>query len=410
MNRHRFIVWLIFIVFFVISFLTNVLGPIIPDMITGFHINVALAGFLPFSFFVAYGLMSVPAGLLVEKYGEKKLLICSFGMAFIGALSFALWPSFAVGILSLFVIGSGMAILQVAINPLLRTAGGESDFAFNSVLAQLFFGAASFLSPQAYSYLVTHLFNNELHNPFWLRYLEGIVPMHMSWVSLYWIFAVVSIAMVLFIACIPFPQVKLKENEKVEIGQPLRYLLANRKVWLFFFGIFAYVGTEQGIASWISSFLLQYHEVEPATLGAQVNAYFWGLLTIGCLLGLLLLKFFDSRKILIGFTLGAMLCVGFALFGTREFSLYGFAFSGFFLSVMYSIIFSLALNSIEKYHGTFSGILCSGIAGGAIWPLIIGTLGNYWGLRMGLLCLFISLGYILAIGFWANPLIKNRTR
>src|SRR5690554_1816262 len=138
MKKNRGLTWLIFAIFFVISFLTNILGPIIPAMIKSFHIDVALAGFLPFSFFAAYGVMSIPAGLALERYKEKKLLLGSFFIAFIGALAFAWIPHFGVGLASLFVIGSGMAILQVVINPLLRTVGGESDFAFNSVMAQLF--------------------------------------------------------------------------------------------------------------------------------------------------------------------------------------------------------------------------------------------------------------------------------
>ena len=150
MKRNTFIVILILLIFFVISFLTNILGPLIPDIISSFHLSVGLAGFMPFSFFVAYGVMSIPAGLLIEKYKEKKVLLSAFAMAFLGALLFSLFPSFYVAMISLFFIGIGMAMLQVVINPLLRTAGGESSFAFNYVLAQLFFGGAYFLIPMLY--------------------------------------------------------------------------------------------------------------------------------------------------------------------------------------------------------------------------------------------------------------------
>ena len=78
-------------------------------------------------------------------------------MALAGSLAFALTPRFGVALASLFLIGIGMAMLQVAINPLLRVAGGEEHFAFNSVMAQLVFGLASFLSPRIYSYLVREL-------------------------------------------------------------------------------------------------------------------------------------------------------------------------------------------------------------------------------------------------------------
>jgi fucose permease len=81
---------------------------------------------------------------------------------------------------------------------------------------------------------------------------------------------------------------------------------------------------------------------------------------------------------------------------------------GFFASVMWSIIISLALNSIEKNHGAVSGILITGICGGAILPLIIGYLGDMVDLRTGMMFMFIPLIYIASIGFWAKPIVTNQ--
>src|ERR1700751_1792704 len=125
MRRNSYMVGLVFLVFFVMSLLTNILGPLVPDIITGFKVSLGAAAFLPFSFFIAYGVMSIPAGFLVERWGEKPLMIASFLLGTAGALSFALVPSFPVAAGSLFIMGGGMAALQVAINPLLRVAGGE---------------------------------------------------------------------------------------------------------------------------------------------------------------------------------------------------------------------------------------------------------------------------------------------
>jgi fucose permease len=407
MQRNTFIVILILLIFFVISFLTNILGPIIPDIVTSFDLSIGLAGFLPFAFFVAYGVMSIPAGLMVEKYGEKKMLILAFLLAFAGALLFALVPGFSIALFSLFVIGIGMAILQVVINPLLRVAGGEEKFAFFSVLAQLFFGAASFLSPLLYSYLVLNVHSDQ--SGFMLDILNDLVPENLKWVSLYWVFAVIALVMVVIISMVKFPKVELLEEERIDVGKSFKELTGNKFVWLFFLGIFAYVGTEQGIANWISKFLQTYHNVDPATTGASVISYFWGLLTIGCFLGLILLKILDSRKVLVFFTAGAVVALMAALFGSKEIALLAFPITGFFASVMYSVIFSLALNSVPRHHGTFSGILCAGIAGGAVVPLIVGGLGELVGLQMAMLFLFVPLGYILSIGLWAKPLVNNET-
>ncbi|APF18706.1 major facilitator superfamily MFS_1 [Caldithrix abyssi DSM 13497] len=409
MKRNYFIVLLIFLVFFVISFLTNILGPLIPDIINSFHLSLTMAGFLPFAFFIAYGVMSIPAGMLVELYGEKPVMVGAFLLAFVAALLFALIPVYSMAIFSLFFIGVGMALLQVAINPLLRVAGGEEHFAFNSVLAQLVFGSASFLSPYLYSYLVRNLQDDALHTSWHLKILGRLTPPELPWVSLYWVFALVALIMVLVLYAARLPRVELKEDEKAGAWQTHKTLFKNKTVILFFLGIFAYVGTEQGVANWISKFLQTYHGFNPQTVGAHTVSLFWGLLTAGCVLGLLLLKLFDSRHILIAFTGAAMIALTFALFGPASVALFAFPAVGFFASVMWSIIFSLALNSLEKHHGSFSGILCTGIIGGAIVPLIIGWLGDHFGLRTGMLFLYLTLGYIFSIGFWANPLITNKT-
>jgi fucose permease len=76
---------------------------------------------------------------------------------------------------------------------------------------------------------------------------------------------------------------------------------------------------------------------------------------------------------------------------------------------MWGVIFSLALNSVARHHGSFAGILCTGIIGGAILPPVIGQLGDAFGLRFGMLVLFVPLAYIISIGFWARPLVTNAT-
>jgi len=410
MKRNYWIVALILLVFFVISFLTNIIGPLIPEIIRDFHVSLTMAALLPFCFFIAYGVFSIPAGMAVEKYKEKKVMIVAFFFSFIGAFLFSLFPSFSVALISLFLIGSGMAMLQVAINPLLRVAGGEENFAFNSVAGQLAFGLASFLSPHMYSYLVINLDNYEelTHTNFLLDLFHEIIPVGLSWVSLYWIFAVVSILMFVILSFIKFPIVNLKEDEKAGTWSTYRKLFKNKTVILFFIGLFAYVGTEQGVANWTSKFLEEYHGFEPRIEGANAVSLFWGLLTVGCFLGLVLLKFIDSRKILKIFTGAAIISLTVGLFGSDYMSLWAFPMVGFFASVMYSVIFSLALNSISHYHGAFSGILCTAIIGGAFVPLIIGKIGDLVGLRGGMFFLYVTLGYIFSIGFWAKPLVNNK--
>jgi len=408
-TRHYGMVALIFLTFFVISLVTNVISAINPDVGQSFGLNLTLVGLLAFAFFIAYGVMSIPAGMLLERYREKPVMIAAFSLAVAGAMLISLFPSYPVFLLSLFLIGAGMAALQVAINPLLRVSGGEEHFAFNSVMAQLIFGSASFLSPFIYSYFVRNIGQAGGEGKPLIGLMSKLVPANLPWVSVYWIFAVILIAMVVVMTVVRFPPVIKKEEERAGAWATHKTLFKNKVVLLYFLGIFTYVGTEQGVSFWLSKFLKIYHGYDPQTIGATRVALFWLLMTGGGILGLILLKLFDSRKVLVGFAVAALVFLSLALFGPGPLALVMFPLMGFAASVMWPIIFSLALNSVSSHHGSFSGILCTGIIGGALVPPVIGALGDAFGLRQGMFFLYLTLGYILSIGLWAKPLITNET-
>ena len=409
MKKSTILVGLILIIFFVISFLTNIIGPLVPDIIQSFGLSLTMAAFLPFAFFVAYGVMSIPSGILIEMYGEKKVMVFAFLISSLGAFLFALNAHYIFYLVSLFLIGTGMAMLQVAINPLLRAIGGEKDFAFNSVLGQLFFGLASFLSPLVYSYVVINSSDSVQDSSWITQLLQKITIPNFEWISLYWIFAIISLLMVLVLLMVKFPMVERKEDEKAGALATHLMLLKQPMVLLYFFAIFCYVGTEQGIANWISQFLSVYHDIDPQTQGAKTISNFWGMMTLGTLLGLVLLKFLDSRKVLIVTSVASIVALFIGLFGNSSQALIAFPAIGFFIATMWSIIISLALNSVAEAHGSFSGILVTGIVGGAVIPFIVGALGDVYGLRIGMVFLFSTLLFILSIGFWSKPLITNET-
>jgi FHS family L-fucose permease-like MFS transporter len=314
MKINYYLVGLIFLTFFVISFITNILGALNPDVINSFKLSLTFSAFLPFAFFIAYGVMSIPAGILVERYKEKRIMISAFVVAFLGALLFSLFPSYFVFILSLFLMGSGMAMLQVAINPLLRVSGGEKHFAFNSVMAQLIFGGASFLAPMFLTYLILNLNDSENSNAVKTIFAK-LVPADLPWVSLYWVFTLILLLMVFVIVISKFPEVERKEDEKSGTWGTHKSLFSQKVVILYFIGIFSYVGTEQGVSYWISKFLFTYHNYNPITVGSSIVGWFWGMMSIGCLIGLGLLKLFDSRKILITAVIFAAIFLSAALFG-----------------------------------------------------------------------------------------------
>ena len=410
MNRSYFKVALIMLIFIVISFVTNILDPMGTDVQASFRLTETQVGYLASALFIAYAVMSIPAGVLVEKLSAKTVLIAAFVLSALGALFFAARPSFAVAIPALFIVGVGFAMLQVVINPLLRVAGGEEHYAFFGNMSQMIFALGSTVSPHLYVYLVGGIRDGAKGGL--VGFLAGHVPQGMSWVALYWVFTAVLLAMAVVIACVRLPRVALAEDEKVGSLATILLLLKSRTVWVYFVGIICYVGTEQGIATKIKPFLMNCYSVAPDLADRVAVSGFWGAMTVGCAVGLVLLKLFDAKKILVVFMAGGMLTLLTALFGGRAAALVAMPLLGFWCSVGWPLVFALALNSVDKHHGTFAGILCTGILGGAILPPLVGLIADHAGaagLRYGLLAVLGTFAYLIFIGLWAHPLVANAT-
>jgi MFS transporter, FHS family, L-fucose permease len=322
MTRRAQLIVYILIVWFAISFVTNLIGPLMQILIGDFKLSLALAGFLPFSFFLAYGLVSILAGALVETRGPRTTLLPAFTLNLAGSLAIAQFPAYATVIGGLFVIGLGMAMLQVVINPLMRTAGGEARFAFFSVMGQLVFGLASYLSPWVFSALMER---------------PDAADRPLVWVQFYWAFTGLFTLLIAITAWLTIPRVDVPDSERSGGLDNHVELIAQPRVRLYFLGIVAYVGTEQSLANWMSQFLSTYHHVSPTLEGARAVGLFWGLMAVGCLLGLVLLRLLDSTIVLRIFTDLALVCAGLALFGSAEVALLAFPATGFFLSVMFGI-------------------------------------------------------------------------
>ena len=410
MKRRILLLSIIMCFWFTISFITNILGPLIPDIINNFNLkNLALAGFIPTSFFIAYAIMSIPAGIMIDRYGEKTVLIIGFILPFLATLIFACIHSYPMLLISCFIIGLGMAMLQTVLNPLQRTVAGEENYAFIAELAQFVFGVASFLSPLFYSYLVQNLNADNVTqtNNILIKLLSIITPNDIPWVSLYWVFAALLLIMIIISLLSKFPQIITAKKQ--EDNTSYSWLFKQKFVWLFSFGIFCYVATEQSTSIYMTTFLSQVYGINPQTEGAHLVSLFWGSMTIGCIIGMILLRLIDSKKLLRYSGYITLILLGLSLYGSKNIAVICLPAMGFSISMMYSIIFSLALNSTKSHLGSFAGILCSAIVGGAIGPLLVGVIADFTNLRIAMLLIAVFVSYIIFIGFMAHPLVNNKT-
>ena len=288
-----------------------------------------------------------------------------------------------------------MAILQVAINPLLRQAVSGENFAFFSIIGQLAFGSASFLSPIFYKFLL------ENRNPLGITFFSNDPWI---WIYVFFIGAIIFLLIFLYLLKIPSKNSKL---EQFDFKTFFNFLLS-KKTTFYFFGIFCYVGIEQGINNWSSEFLYQYHLLDPEVVGVEVISSFWGNLTIGTVVSLFLVRLIDEKKLLNIYSLSSALLILFAIHGNANFSVLSFKLLGFSISGVWSVMISLGLNSVSKNHSILTGILLTGIIGGAIFPFIIASIGQLFSLKIGMHTILFGLMYLSYVGFKAKPIVLNK--
>ena len=375
-------------------------------MIHSFQVNYGLASVMPFAYFVAFTLFCIPAGIVASKYPPGKIFFFALLMAFSGILMFILFLSYQTSALSLFFMGSAAAILQVTAVPLVRKVCGAENLAFYSTLNQLMFGLGAFCSPVFYSWLTSNMLDGKRFFP--INVLSHIIPKGFEWTSAYWIYLLLLCILLVVVVWMRFPKQE-KENMPVQReNNAYKQLFRNKHVLFFFITLAAYASCEQGIAAWMSKYFQDVHGLDPLTEGAFRLSLYWLLLIIGCLGGMILLKFFDSRKVLAVLTVCAMVCLILALYGHKDISKNAFPLVAAFESVMWPITMSLALNSVKKHHEVLSGFMFTAAIGGAFGPVIIGSLGDLFGLQFSLHYLFLPLLIVLSVTFWAKPLVTNK--
>src|SRR5262249_5395549 len=152
--------------------------------------------------------------------------------------------------------------------------------AFFSVMGQLVFGLASFVSPLVFAALMQGADAAGEGGNLWVDTLLRLAPAKLPWVALDALFATSCALVIAITRGLPLPTIDLKDEERAGTRKSYSQLLADRHVRLFFLGIVAYVGTEQSLANWMSQFLSTYHGLSPTVEGAHAVASFWGLMSV----------------------------------------------------------------------------------------------------------------------------------
>jgi fucose permease len=362
----------ILLAFFAMGFV-DAMGPLASTIQKQYRLSGFMAGLLPAFAFVAFAIFSVPGGVLAARIGKKSLLVLALALGGLGVLvPSVVVPGFALLLASVFVLGVGTTLLQVAGNPIMRDVSEEGRFASNLSFAQFVKGVGSVGS----TWLVARLAVGEL-----------------GWRKVFPVFLALTLVTLLSVVLL-----KVKETRAEVppgIGSSLA-LLREPAFALAVLGIFLYVGSEVGLATWLSPRLesLGYAEGRAKLLGPTL---FFGGLTVGRLLGSGVLRLITPRaffRLSAGLGVLGLLAV---LSGVPALAVAGVAACGLGFANIWPVLFSLTVETRPERSAELSGLMCMAIFGGAVLPPLMGRLGDTAGLGVAFLVPLAAFAYLLAL-------------
>jgi fucose permease len=362
----------IFLCFFSMGFV-DAMGPLASTIQKQYQLSGFMAGLLPAFAFVAFAIFSVPGGILAARIGKRNLLVLALALCALGVLVPTLVvPGFALLLASVFVLGVGTTLLQVAGNPIMGDVSEEGLFARNLSFAQFVKGIGSVGSTA----LVARLAVGEL-----------------GWRRVFPVFLALTVASLLAVLLL-----KVKEKRAdapPSVGSSVA-LLGEPAFGLAVLGIFLYVGAEVGLATWLGPRLegLGYEESRSKFLGPTL---FLGSLMIGRLLGSGVLSFMSARAFFrVSAGLGALGILG-VLSGFPALAIAGVACAGLGFANIWPVLFSLTVEARPERGAELSGLMCMAIFGGAVLPPLMGRLNDTAGMTAAFLVPLASFAYLLAL-------------
>lgn len=369
------------LLFFMMGFITCLNDILVPYLKSVFELGFTQAALVQFCFFGAYGLMSIPSSKLIEKVGYQKGMVVGFVIASLGCLLFypaVMFHRYPLFLLALFVLATGIVMLQVAANPFVSILGPKESASSRLTMAQAFNSFGTFIAPFIGSIFILSKMKNLQTNG------EVKYP--------YVVIALILMVIAFYLSRIKFPKIDIHH----ESGS-WREVLKTPNVIFGMVGIFAYVGAEVSIGSFLVNYVIMMQKM-PETQAANLVAIYWGSSMAGRFLGIFTLKEFIPGKVLNIHALLAIALILVSINSKGDMAIYSIILVGFCNSIMFPTIFTLGLQGMEKSTQKVSGLMGTAILGGAVVPMITGQMADYAGLRMAFAIPTLCYLYIALFG------------
>ncbi len=372
------------VLFFMMGFITCLNDILVPYLKQVFNLTYGQAALIQFCFFGAYGLTSIPASRIIERVGYHKGMVLGFVITALGCLMFFPAVSFHVYglfLLALFVLASGVVLLQVAANPYVSVIGTKESASSRLTMVQAFNSFGTFLAPFFGSYFI-------------LRSLEKTTD---AAAVRYPYLLIAAVLVVIAIALYRMELPPIESSEESSDGS-WKKVLKDQSLILGMLGIFTYVGAEVAIGTFLVNYIIELMAM-PETEAATYVAIYWGGAMVGRFLGIFTLREYAPGKVLSVHALLAIALILISVNSSGLLSVYTIILVGLCNSVMFPTIFTLGiknLNGGEAHKG--SGLLATAILGGAIVPVLTGQVLDGYGFRLAFMIPVVCYAYIAVLG------------
>ena len=393
--------------FFSFGFITCLNDILVPHLKSLFTLNYTEAALIQFCFFSAYFFMSLPSGKIVSRIGYKRGTIVGAVVTAFGCLLFypaAELQSYWVFLFGFFILASGITLIQVAVNPYVAVLGPAETASGRLTLAQAFNSLGTTIAPLFGSFLILSASSKSVDD---VKSLDGpaLAAYHTAQAhSVQGPYIGLAVALCILAVIVSFfklPSILSPEDDlsgvtlKEELSSAWRY----RHLLLGAIGIFTYVGAEVAIGSYLVNFinLPEIGGIAEATAAKYVSLY-WGGAMVGRFIGAAVLQKVRPGKVLTFNAICAGLLVLIAMISSGPVAMYAILAVGLFNSIMFPTIFTLAIKGLGKHTPQGSGVLCMAIVGGAVIPLVQGTIADALGLHHSFILPVICYGFIAYYG------------
>jgi FHS family L-fucose permease-like MFS transporter len=364
--------------FFFWGFITVLNDILIPFLKDSFNLNYTQAMLVQFCFFGAYFIVSPFAGKLIDKVGYQQGIVLGLLTTAAGCVLF--YPSadlnmYVLFLFAFFVLASGITILQVAANPYVAALGPDTTAASRLNLAQAANSLGTTVGPIVGAALIL-----------------GAATADASAVQGPYLI----LAALLFIVAIMFRFIKLPRIASVESDESSDASVWNhRSLVLGALAIFLYVGGEVSIGSFLVNYFAESSigGLSHAEAGEMV-AYYWGAAMVGRLVGAAAMNYVAPTKYLSLNALIAIVMIIVSMNSTGNLAMWSILAVGFFNSIMFPTIFTLAVKGLGSLTSKGSGLVCQAIVGGALIPLVQGVAADMIGIQLSFIVPMLCYIYI----------------